>query len=223
MKKLALLLFLLLCLFVFIQCKKECQSKKVGDIRFTQTDLSIVPFNGNENIVFIDSISDSISYKGTIRKSDYNFYKIYENHVESEEDCPGDWYNIENNYTRFAGEINDFDMWFDLNIGGDAFFGSIKKFIFVRVHFIKDYQEWYFGCRYAFDDLKLYDLSPTDNILLTYNDSLNIGPEKFYNVYTFNQIDKPSSKENLQFVYYTVSEGVIGFKTDSGHLWYLIQ
>jgi len=43
----------------------------------------------------------------------------------------------------------------------------------------------------------------------------------FYNVYVLKQIIKPDKDENLQYVYYSVSKGVVGFRTEEGHLWYL--
>ena len=81
----------------------------------------------------------------------------------------------------------------------------------------------YIATNFVFDNLKLYSSSsPSANgSILAFNDSLKVGPNMFYSVYTLKQSNPKGGLLNLQIVYYNVSDGIIGFKTDQGHLWFL--
>ena len=208
-----------LCL-IFYQCQKTCNSKKLGDIRFTQTDLNIVPYNGMENLIFKDSTDDTISMHPEVSKGRNSIYddKHYERYYSPEE-CPPNYYYTEGNYTHFIGTDYHTSIWTDLYFE-DPFVTPLKKVIVIDVAY-KDSQEWYFSSTFYFDASLLYDRSPREVNIVAFNDSLTIGPKQFKNVYTLRQNVDPYGLKNLKIVYYSVTSGVVGFKTDEGHIWYL--
>lgn len=67
---------------MFIQCKRDCNTEKLGDFRFSQADLKIVPYNGFENLIFKDSNGDMVSMHpevstGRLYTHDNRFYEDY--------------------------------------------------------------------------------------------------------------------------------------------------
>lgn len=68
MKKILIIIVVSLTL-LNAQCKNDCESKKIGDLNFTQDELNIVPYNGTETLVFRDSLNDSILYNGNSRET----------------------------------------------------------------------------------------------------------------------------------------------------------
>jgi len=222
---LAFLAIALSSLFFFIQCHKGCESKYLGELKFSPTDLAIVPYNGTEHLIFRDSLGDSICYDSTSIRSSQYYYRIND---FSNDKCPGNFYNCELNYTDFVG-YNYFT-----NISTDVHFNpfstNMKKYIYISICYLKT-QKWYFEGYFNFDNLKLYDITVSDIYtsgalapfasISSFNDSLIVGPRKFYDVYKLKQIIKPDKIGNIQFVYYTISNGIVGFKTEEGHMWYL--
>lgn len=198
------------------QCHKDCVSEKLGEIRFTQNELNIVPYDGTETLVFKDSINDSIIYIGTGRNSKYTFDVRHE--FPDNYECPGNYYNTEINYTKFEGTNNSkilIDLYMD-----SPFLGNLKKYIYIRISY-NNIDTWYFDGEMIFDATNVQNASPSNACVLAFNDSLIIGSNTFFNVYTLMQIILPNNLKNLQVIYYTFSNGIVGFKTEEGHLWYL--
>lgn len=206
---------------IFIQCHKdECKSEYLGDLRFTETDLKINPYTGAERLVFRDSIGDSICYNNGIRYSNYGLH-IYEHYDPQNPDaCWGDYYKTEQNYT-FFNEVNYGTISVELDIWDP--FKENKKYIVLCISYEK-VQNWYFACDFVFDSLQLHDnpksIYGTARIL-GYSDSLSIGPNKYYSVYTLIHRDDPNPQKHLKIVYYSLNKGIVGFKTYQEHLWYL--
>jgi hypothetical protein len=210
----------LICSLAFIQCQKKCDSKKLGDIRFTQTDLNIVPYVGTENLIFKDSIGDSISEHPEVAAGRISHYdNHYYEHYFSQDQCPPNYYDVEQNYTHFEGEDYNTSIWTDLYFE-NPFVTPIKKYIVINVAY-EDSQRWYFTSNFYFDSFTLYDRSYSAANIVAFNDSIKIGPKLFFKVYTLRQNVDPHGLKNLQIVYYSINRGVVGFKTDHGHLWYL--
>jgi len=208
-----------MCSLALIQCQKKCVSKELGVIRFTQSDLNIVPYAGTENLLFKDSIGDSISEHPEVvpgRISDYNNY--YDGYCCLEDVCPPDHYVVQGNYTHFEGK--DYKTSIEVDLGfEDPFSTPLKKSIGIVVSY-EDSQQWYFSGYFNFDSLKLTNPSSGRVSIVTFNDILKIGPKQFFKVYTLKQNEDPQGLKNIQIVYYSINSGVVGFKTDQGHLWY---
>jgi hypothetical protein len=198
----------------------------LGDKRFTETDLKINPYTGTEILVFKDTIGDSLCFICEGRLSSYNHY-IYEHYdPESYSGCMGDYYKLEQNTTHFYGGADYSGINIDIGIGNP--FLETKKYIDIYV-FYQDTKNWSFGCNFNFDSLSLINVTPPaygydpGGLVLCFNDSLSVGNIIHYSVFTLLQTNGPplSSESNLKTVYYSIKKGIVGFKTDEGHLWYL--
>jgi hypothetical protein len=224
MKKIIwLLVFVILSCPIFIQChKNECKSEYLGDVRFTETDLKINPYKGTERLVFKDSIGDSICYDSGVRYSNYNLpiYEYFD--LNNPEACRGDYYELERNYAQF-NEVESTGF-IKIVLNFDNPFIYHEKSINLQIDFGHN-PSWYFNCEFDFDSLEIFESArhyPTGSIL-SYNDSIIIGPITCYSVYVLMQNSEPVNVENLKTVYYSINNGIVGFKTVQGHLWFLVK
>jgi hypothetical protein len=219
MKRIIFLVTLFLfSIFTLYSCKERCNKENLGSFTLNELDLKIVPYNGNEDLVFCDSLNNTIRYEGKIRKSNFSGNVYFERNSHLPADCRGSYYYSEINYTRFTGNDNKTDIWFDLAMS-DPFNGDIKKSIFIRVSYIDSIQ-WYFGSSFYFDSLVLYDIPNSNGCITSFNDSLMIGSEKFYSVYMLKQ-NAPQKLGYIEILYYSIDKGILGFRTDKGKLWHL--
>lgn len=205
---------------MFIQCKRECNTEKLGDLKFSQSDLKIVPYNGFENLIFKDSIGDTISMHPEVSTGRHNKYdnRYYENYFY-QDDCIPNYYYVEQNYTHFIGKDYHTSIWVEMYFD-NLFADSLKKYIIIRVAF-EDSQRWYFYNAFYFNSNGLYDGFSQKSSIVSYSDSLKIGQKMFKKVYKLQQLEEPDGVKNLQYVYYSLIDGVVGFKTKEGHLLYL--
>jgi hypothetical protein len=227
-RNLRLLVFVTISCLMFIQChKNECKSEYLGDLRFTETDLKINPYTGKERLVFKDSIGDSLCYNCEGRLSSSNHY-IYEHYdPESYNGSKGDYYKLEFNQTYFDEPAIYSGITVSIGIGNP--FLETKNYIGINVSY-QDTKTWLFECNFYFDSLALFDVPPPPSYaydpgghILIFDDSIIVGHHLHYSVYTLVQTNGPpmSSLSNLKTVYYSIKEGIVGFKTDEGHLWFL--
>jgi hypothetical protein len=198
------------------RCNKDCESEKLGELVFTQDELNIVPYNGTETLVYKDSLNDSIVYTGAFRKS--NEITYYQNYNTPASNCPGNYYKAYDNITQFNGQNNSI-----INIAlsiTSPFLGNIEKKMGIAISFINS-DTLYFNGVFAFNPTGIFNITPSNAIVLSYNDSLILGPKIFYNVYTVKQVHEFSPSTNFQILYYTNINGIVGLKKEDGHLWYL--
>jgi hypothetical protein len=226
MKK-SILFFLILLYIILIDnsCQKKCEKENIGNVTFTSNDLKIEPYTGNETLMFLDSLKDTIIYVpeiGLQASGKYDYMSGYTSQNPNDNNqCTGNYYYSEVTGTHFSGkDPSNFGIWFDLRFSGSLFNKNLKKIIDIVVGY-KDYNDWFFDQTYYFDGLNLQQPTEPNNSSLSFKDSLKIGPKKFHSVYILKQIQDPYKLANLQYVYYTIKEGIVGFKTKDGHTWYL--
>jgi len=215
-KKTLLLIMLIVTLITFTQCNK-CKSKKLGYIQLSQTDLNIVPYNETETLNFKDSIGNTIQFLGEYSQTQNN--PQYEN-ASSDPDCPGNYYDVEEHSVRFNSALISGHIWLYMIQYPSFSNEDIQKLLFITTEY-QDTQYWSFNCFFEFYELKLYNSTSSRGSILTFNDSLVVGQNKYYSVYTLNQSTAVTGYANLKTLYYSINNGIIGFKTDQGHLWYL--
>jgi hypothetical protein len=211
MKKIFFLLTLItFYILIFNSCKKNCESENLGTFKFTSTDLQIIPYQGKDSLIFSDSLGNLITYNGIGRGSVEDYHDQYPNLNNNPNFCIGDYFYTESNEIDLFGKNYPFGITIDLDMDSGSSFGqNIKKFFSLGISY-EDIKFWHFGILINFDGLKLID----SNISL--KDSLKIGPKTFYSVYVLTQ-----NNDNLKTVFYTISQGVVGFRTNNGHTSYL--
>jgi hypothetical protein len=216
MKKIIIILTLItLYILIFNSCKKPCESKNLGTVKFTSEDLKIVPYKGTETLTFLDSLGNKLTYKGDDRVRLYN-NEHHEFSSSGNDECTGNYFYSEINDTRFKGNDLYFFIWVDLLMDdGNPFNKNIKKSIEIKVVY-EDTKIWIFDGYFNFNAMKLYNHTDTSESNLTLKDSLMIGLKKYYSVYVLKQ-----NNTNIKTLFYIIKEGIVGFRTKEGHTWYL--
>ena len=214
MKRNVLLLMLVIFnTLLFVQCNK-CDSEQLDDKIFTPQELAIVPYNTGEKYVFKDTLNDSMIYIVKGRWSE-RIGPCYENYTNYDAECKGDYCYYINNQgsvgcTEQAGEIQ-FKLYYFTPYSTFSFIKTIRLSINYTI-----VQQWIFDGAFYFSDQNLTEKNSSDGKIMSFDSTLNLGPKTFNSVYTL-------VKDNfsLKTVYYNFSQGVVGFKSSDGHLWYL--
>jgi hypothetical protein len=211
-RNLLIITFIAILIVISFESCDSCHTDYLGKYKFTGTDLSIVPYLENETIIFKDSTGDSLPFYCSGRSSyEQQYYQANSN----DDECPLATYYADVHDVRFTGQTNA--LHFILSFSNITH-PPVRKIIGITLSYTRD-QKYGFDCFFEFDNLNLIDINESSD--LYYSDSISIGPKKFYNVYTLEQYY--SFNENLQYLYYSSSIGIVGFCTDTGHYWYLSQ
>ena len=197
----------------FNYCSKCRKGKYLGELRFSQTELDVVPYLENESIIFKDSINDSIYFSGMTRSSFYQNRKYLSDEDQEHDEC-ADYYETEkttihsqNTYPNLA-EIN---LFFKVENSS-----QIRKYIFFEIDVFGSTNYEFLGS-YPIDNLINYQDSL--NSFITFNDSLMLDSNKFYSVFTI----KHNSTQNvtqIDNIFYSFNEGIVGFQMAGGKIWH---
>lgn len=184
----------------------NCNTTDEGDFKLANEDLQIVPYNGTETLIFKNPAGDSVVFYGAGRHS--NLDQRYRS-CDYNTDCCDFVYYIEIERTIFAASNNS-RMYFRLERERDSFnnFGiSISCSDNLVFNFFENYK---------FNSNGIF--CSTSSIIVT-NDTLTIAGKEFYSVYEFkrNNCNTPE----LPIVYYSLTQGIVGFKTIENVEWYL--
>ncbi len=227
MKKIILTITLAgLSILMFLSCHKDkCDSDYLGQVAFTEEDLKIVPYNGTETLVFTDSLGNTMSFIGQGRFSrlfDNKHFQYYDPGYDPDF-CVGDYFDTETNYTRLSGDIiKDFYIRINLSMNsGHPFHQNIEKIIVFTVAYLYESKKYFFSTSFYFNVPILTNPLFDNESSIIYKDSLMLDKKYYSSVYVLEQLQDPYGLKNLKYLYYTIKEGIVGFKTKEGHLWYL--
>jgi hypothetical protein len=216
MNKTILSLLFLLSTLTFVKCDR-CRQKKLSDKKFTQEELNVAPYNGFEELIFRDSIGNSIYFTGQGRTSTMQL--IHETWDWDGEECPGD-----------NRQVERVDFSFNINHSTDT--TLLLSLLFI--HPFNEYENDKY-IRFAFDNIGfsgIYSfeagiiMNPkypawSDSYIPAFYDTLTIFNKTFYSVFELKNNYYGNEPNDLLSVYYSISRGIIGFKKGSGTTWYL--
>jgi len=212
------LISLIAVIFTLTNC---CDSHLLEDIRFTQKDLNINPYQGTEHLVFKRISGDSMTFSSGNRGSKYT-NRYQKRSYGNSHACLGDYVNLESNNTSFQSIDNL--LRFNIMLYFDYFVTTpeCKKVILLESHSDPNKLNstaFSSGVAY-FNNDTIYNRRGTfGDSLYTYYHSINLGPKNFYNVYeVYLEAQFLSSVTTL---YYSRKEGIVGFNTQQGEKWYL--
>lgn len=206
-------------LILFTQCNK-CEQHQSGNLTLTPDDLTINPYTGNELIIFKNLNGDSAVFgQGSRIKTIETQYQYA---AGENNGCRGDYVELESNSTTFKS-INT--LWrFSIMLSFEYHFSDNSSSRFISFRMSSDQTQNYHG--YSDRDLK-YDVDTLYNrIYLTdtayqFHRTLTLGQKSFNNVYEIKLIGSPVSDELATCLYYSITEGIVGFITNRDENWYL--
>ena len=207
MKKIFVVIFLSLLISQY-GCN-TCKTDDKGKFYLTTQDKLVIPYVGNEKLIFKDSIGDTMSFTGTGRVIKMISRSQYQH------GCPGDIWSEEQQYVIFKGTANSF---MEISVTKRADFKTVANDFYISSFLLSpiDYQ---FYCLRRTNSTNFY-CSGTN--LLTPNDSLSINNKMFYSVYVLpNDENFICDTTIIPRFFYTVSQGVVGFQTIDKKWWNL--
>jgi len=184
----------------------NCDTTDEGDFKLTTEDLQIVPYTGTETLKFKNQAGDSVIFYGAGRHSDLD--QRYSG-CDYNTDCCDYIYYIEIEWTIFAASNNS------------RIYIRLEKDRYALNHFsiiikCSDNLVFNYSESLKFNANNIY-CSPS--YILTPYDTLTIAGKEFYSVYEFtaNNCNGPA----LPIVCYSLTQGIVGFKTVENESWYL--
>ncbi len=195
-----------------------CRSKLIDTIKFTPDELSVNPYTGNEELVFVDNNGNTVTYGNGHRK--INTMEI--------DKCKGgccDYYMVESsNITIFESEYLKSNLQIGISHDFDQYSGVRGT---PTIHFRWDYYEiepYVTGTSFGSGDLLQSGL-PVDSMKEKgieygiFRDSLILRQRKFYEVFTLPGICPYPDRLKGDTLFFTKSQGIIGLKFSDGNLW----
>ena len=209
MKKIALFTALISVVFFFSRCKKEPieDGKLLGEIRFTEDELSYVPYEINDTLKFKNSSGASKLF--WVASKIKGLQKLYENAF----DYNSNYHHIETLTIQFTdnnGSLQQIDMRTQTR----------TERTFVQTRFSppdiatndsagKTFNSYMDGSKFS---------TSTD----VYHSSITIGDQTFHTVYELaDNFDPYLSVDNLKLIYFAKNRGIVALKTKSGEEWVL--
>ncbi|MFZ4523168.1 MAG: hypothetical protein ACOYNC_15765 [Bacteroidales bacterium] len=207
----------MLCLLT--GCTKPCKQSQVANFTFTQDDLGINPYSGQESLLFMNQFGDSCVFpkgnrgnKGEVTyEIDYETAKEYYNH------CQGDYFYHEYNFWETHNTANNSRLDIYLSFAY-TFSNPVSDKLFTTYLILGDPADYNFHGTFKFNHSNLFNYTPPGSYLedsiVSYHDSLLIGTRYFQNVYEL-------FSHNSTIAFYSIKDGIVGFNTTDGAKWFL--
>ena len=190
----------------------------------TQSDLSMIPYSGDETLIFKSPTEPSITYYGEKRPTETRIV------CENPEDyfytgCKGNYYYT-NGRVVFFNASPGFDS-FIINMLYTNLFdsGFTKKIMQIGLE-INDDSIRPFGGEYVFSIDTLYNgikKTGTATTIKEFHETIQFGQNLFNNVYELNGDYETltSQPDWISSVFFNFSNGIVAFRTNKGKFWYL--
>lgn len=214
MKKIFCYSVLNLILLSFSNCKK-CEENKLATLTFTTEELSIDPYSGNERLTFKSLSDDSIVFPQGHRNAEIIEPSKF---PAGDNSCRGDYVSEDLNWLqKYNNEARlDIKLFFDYSFDNGT---SEKEF---ELYFYSQLNIAGFDAFYYFNANSISTINSSNGSITGYYQSIDLGPKSFQYVYELScPNNDPNHKEGFSSAYYSIKEGLVGFKTNKGKLWYL--
>jgi hypothetical protein len=201
----------------------------VANLKFTQAELKINPYTGGEILTF-KSADGSIIYfpKGGRKTEVQEFHKYdYETAKLDHKGCQGDYYFSDYNWmvkgdstSKSALVIN---LFFRYRLTQPT---SEKGFELHFEIYVPELLTFWGGYNFDVDSIMNYKINNSSHL---YQDSIHnffstfeLDSKIFHNVYEL-YCHNPDSRDTswISTAYYSVNDGLVGFRTTYGKIWYL--
>ena len=213
---------------IFSQCKR-CEPNQVGSFTFTQDELRINPYSGNEILIFKELNGYTIYFPPGVRKTenwrgyeyDYETAKIYHN------GCQGDFYDSQNDWMEKIDSSDksrfDITLQFRYTMNKPSYDKGFMMYFWIKVPKLYCFLGHF---NFEVDTLLNYknksSSSYSSDSVVAFHTTWEVGPKVFNNVYELF-CKNPDSRDTawISTAYYCLKEGLVGFKTTFGRTWYL--
>lgn len=218
-----LLLYCFCCIATLSDCNKvKCVQHEVAYLPFTEGDRSIIPYTGNEILIFKDTIGDSIIFeKGLKTISSKVEYEYSDHEAEEHNYCRGDYITSENDEIDFYSKIGS--GYLQILLFNGAYFKNPKSVKLILFNFQPgDDVSLRFDADFMFSNDTLFNKPNNLDSITGFHHQIIIGSKTFTNVYELYGYNHVSdSNEWYKTAFYSLIDGLVGLRTNSGRLLYL--
>ncbi len=196
----------------FVDCKK-CQSKLLPDLIFSPEEISIVPYTDISSLTFKDSLGDSICYDRTapLNTSMHNYQQHYN------QSCIGD-HRLVQEVDYILQCRSDTTYYIRIKLSFEDVFLGIKKRFDLYYYYHYSSESYYFDGEFLLENnapANQHPLNPWCWVSTCYP-SFTLQNHTYNSVYVMQLNDFP-----VTTVYYSISQGIVGYKEYLGKVWYL--
>lgn len=211
------------CIVSLSNCNKEkCNQNEIANLTFTNEDRSIIPYTGNETLIFKNTLGDSIVFEKGLKQISSNVEYQYTRHEAlGNNDCQGDYITSEKDEIEFHASFGkgSLRIYFSNSYSFDHQI-SIKYIDFILMP--TDTLELAFLARFEFSNDTLFNYPNSKDSIVAYHNQITIGPKSFSDVYELYTCYIPlESPEWYKTAFYSTKDGLIGLRTNYGRLLYL--
>jgi hypothetical protein len=209
--------FLLLIGFsiAFSGCNK-CTEKQSGSYKFTDRELQIIPYSGPETLIFLNLSGDTMHFQAGERVS-----SMIQDYPNREDECKGNYYLLENNTIDISSGNNSWLFSLTLYVTPTPTSDVYSKIIEFEASVPAQRKTTLSDAFLLFEQDSIMRYQSASGPELIFHDSLTIGSKIFTNVYEINLIrEYNNSTDWVDKIYYTISQGIVGFSTHRSELWY---
>ena len=195
---------------------------------FSRDDLAINPYKDSSSVVFISSFRDTIRLKGSRHTGNMT---VQENGFNSDlwvyDHCKGRWYDSQFDWTWFY-DLSPGSPQIEIELALPLLFNSSSPG--KTISFACSVPDTSFGTfkgTYQYDKDSIWSLTPShyNGFVEGYQTSLVLGPKTYFDVYKLHSDTTDNSMyiipDWIDRVYYSVSDGIVGFSLKSGKYYYL--
>ncbi len=225
--KLTLHNLLFLVLIIWISSCNRCDQHQVANFQFTKDELKINPYSGDELLIFKDFNGDTISFPRGVRYTKYmRFYQYdYETAKLDHHGCQGVYFDADINYMSKYNEglarSFDINLYFRYSLNNPTSDKAFELFIFITAQPHLSFHGYYYFKVDTLLNIKTNDQYNKDSIV-GYHPQWTSGTKIFYNVYElYCHKGDPRDTAWISTAYYSITEGLVGFRTTFGKSWYL--
>ncbi len=215
--------FILLFLPILVYLTSCCDSIMIEDLNFSAKDLSVNPYSEFDRVLFKDQKDDTFSIKVKSRKIFTN--EMFDNMVNdgNSRKCKGNYFNADFDETQTISTGSWFfeiKLTFDFSLKKPVYDKSIK----ITIHHPKENSVTSLTYTMAhFSGDTIFASSLYFDSVYIYRDTLAIGAKVFTRVYDFYLHPTIKNDEWATNLYYTIKDGVVGFETNKGNRWFLVN
>lgn len=225
MRKSPFILLLLVIPFFLVSCKKKDKNSsnenKIGSFSFTQNELKIVPYPTGDTLVFKSPTENSVILIFLGRST--HMEQCFEN-PQLPVGSRGDYYDYECNCTGFKTPDSCLTSILMTCVNPSQMHGEYKIVSFSLYIDTSLQCNFHCPCRFNQDTLLNY----YDSSLLTlgyvkaFHYNITLGSKLFNSVYELiGESREHFCSEFLSTLFYSFHDGIVGFQTNTGKLWYL--
>ncbi len=211
-------------IFISLNSCNKCDQMYVADFTFSSKDLSINPYTGSEMLVFKDLNGDSLILANGWRHNDpYTRYQYdYETAKLDNHGCQGDYFTADYNRSGFISDSASGKAIINIDLSFPFLFNHPVYYKNFRLNFHQGENITSFSGDFKFNNDTLYNYPEKHDSIVAFHQHVNVGPKTYTNVYElYGHNGDPRNDEWYSTAWYSVTEGLVGVRSNFGKLWYL--